>query len=105
MMKAIFGRKVSGLEELKEITNVARRRGQKGQTYTITREVILEEKEFRAFSQDFFKDQPWITKGDGGMNEAGEVRCIRVVNRVTGETVLVNTEGYEYPRYTGLEFE
>lgn len=104
-MKALFGRKVSDLEELKEITAAARRRGQKGQPYNVTREVVLEDKDFRAFTEDFFEDQPWLTKNDGGMNEAGEVRCIRVVNKETGAKVLVNNEGYEWPRYTGLELD
>ena len=102
-MRALFGRKVSDLEELREITEAATEQGQQGQPYTITREVRLEDQAFRAFAADFFEDQPWITKEDGGVNEAGEIRCIRVINEVTGEKVLVNTEGYDYPRYTGLE--
>ncbi len=103
-MRALFGRKVSDLEELREITEAATEQGQQGQPYTITREVVLDDKVFRAFSGDFFEDQPWITKDDGGVNEKGEIRCIRVVNMDTGEVVLVNSEGgYRYPRYTGLE--
>ncbi len=102
-MRALFGRKVTGLEELREITEAATEQGQQGQLYTITREVILEDKDFKVFSKDFFEDQLWITREDGGVNEAGEIRCIRVVNKDTKETVLVNSEGYGYPRYTGLE--
>ena len=102
-MRALFGRKVSDLEELREITEAAIKRGQQGQPYTITREVRLEDREFKSFTEDFFEDQPWITKEDGGVNEAGEIRCILVINKDTGEKVLVNTEGYDYPRYTGLE--
>ena len=102
-MRALFGRKVSDLEELKALTETARRKGQKGQPYTVTREVNLTDNDFSAFTEDFLEDQPWIMKEDGGMNETGEIRCIRVVNKDTGEKVLVNTEGYDYPRYTGLE--
>ena len=102
-MRALFGRKVCDLKELRELTHKAIRDGQKGQPYTISREVILKGKEFRDFAEDFFKDQDWITAEDGGINHEGEVRCIRVVNIDTGEKVLVNTEGYSWPRYTGLE--
>jgi hypothetical protein len=102
-MKALFGRKICDLEELRGLTHQSIKDGKKGQPYTITREVILKDKDFRDFANDFLKDQSWISPEDGGMNEEGEIRCIRVVNIDTGEKVLVNTEGYDYPRYTGLE--
>lgn len=102
-MKALFGRKICDLEELKELIHRAIKEGQKGQAYTITREVILREEDFRDFAKDFFRDRPWISPEDGGTTRDGEIRCIRVINNETGEKVLVNTEGYDYPRYTGLE--
>ncbi|NDL68599.1 hypothetical protein GXN74_12710 [Clostridiales bacterium F-3ap] len=102
-MKALFGRKVRDLVELKELTHQAIKEGKKGQSYIITKEVILKDDEFRDFAQDFLKDQPWISHEDGGMDQDGKIRCIRVVNIDSGEKVLVNTENYDYPRYTGLE--
>lgn len=102
-MKALFWRKVSSIKELKEITQEALRRGQRGQDYSVTKEVLLDDKDFRTFADDFFEDQPWITKGDGGVNEKHEVRCIRVINKGTGEKILVDSEGYDYPRYTAIE--
>lgn len=104
-MKALFGRKVSDLEELKEITMEALKRGQQGQDYSVIKEVLLVAEEFNAFAENFFKDQPWITKGDGGVNEKGEIRSIRVINKDTKERVLVNSEGYDYPRYTAIEYD
>ncbi|MFT9597711.1 DUF6329 domain-containing protein [Mesobacillus sp.] len=101
--KALFGRKVSNLAELKEITESAIKQGQGGQTYIVTKEVELEDKDFHNFARDFFNDQPWITREDGGVNTDREARCIRVINKETGETVLVNSEGYSYPRYTAIE--
>jgi len=103
MLRALFGRKTNDLEELKELTYEAIKAGKKGQLYTITREVILKDVAFRAFAEDFLADQDWITPADGGTTQSGEIRCIRVVNIDTGEKVLVNTEGYDYPRYTALE--
>ena len=102
-MKALFGRKVGSLEELKELTERATAAGKIGETYTVTREVKLGDQEFRKFAGDFFEDQPWITPEDGGVNKNGEIRCIKVINGETGEGVLVNSEGYSYPRYTALE--
>ncbi|MFC0475713.1 DUF6329 domain-containing protein [Robertmurraya beringensis] len=102
-MKALFGRKISNLVELKEITEEAMKQGQRGQTYIVTKEVELEDNDFHNFAKDFFNDQPWITEEDGGMNSNREARCIRVINKETCETVLVNSEGYSYPRYTAIE--
>ena len=102
-MKALFGRKVSNLAELKEITEEATKQGQRGQSYIVTKEVELEDEDFHNFANDFFNDQPWITREDGGVNTNREARCIRVINKESGETVLLNSEGYSYPRYTAIE--
>lgn len=104
-MKALFGRKVANLKELKEITEEAVKKGQQGQSYCVTKEVVLEDTDFHNFASDFFNDQPWITEEDGGVNENREVRCIRVINKATGEKVLVNSEGDSYPRYTAIELD
>lgn len=103
-MKAVFGRKLCDMEELKDLTERALKQGRKGQDYLVTREVELDDKEFRDFTRDFLEDQPWITKEDGGMNKEGQVHCIRVINKETGKRVLVNNEGYFYARYVALEY-
>ena len=33
----------------------------------------------------------------------GEYRCIRVRNVDTGERLLISSEGFDYPRYIGIE--
>ena len=103
-MKVVFGRKVSNLDELKELIDGINQ-NQRGQAYTVTKEVFLGDTEFKEFTSDFFNDQPWITKDDGGMNDKGDIRCIRVINQDTGEKVLVNNEGYDYARYVTIENE
>lgn len=102
-MGALFGRKICDLEELRELTIQANQEGRKGQPYTVIREVILDDEDFKKFSSDFLENQLWISPKDGGVNHDGEIRCIRVINSSTGEKVLVNSEGYDYARYTGLE--
>ncbi|GAA0735630.1 DUF6329 domain-containing protein [Clostridium oceanicum] len=102
-MRALFGRKILNLKELKELTRKAKKEGMKGEPYEVTKEVKLNDKEFIEFVNNFCKDQSWITKEDGGCNSKGELRCIRVKNTKTNKSILVDSEGYTYPRYTALE--
>lgn len=102
-MKVLFGRKVLNLSELKELTKEANKNGAKGTVYEVTKEIELSDEEFSEFEKDFCKDQPWITQEDGGCNEKGELRCIRVKNTKTKKSILVDSEGYTYPRYTAIE--
>jgi len=102
-MKALFCRKFYDIEELREETEEARRKGTVNSDYTIIQEVKLTDKEFKKFTSNILEDQPWIEKGDGGHNKNGELRCIRVINLETGEKILTNPEGYEFPRYTVIE--
>jgi hypothetical protein len=102
-MKAHFGRKIPNLHALKAATRRANQEKNSGSAYMVTREVDLSDLEFKQFAEDLLEDQPWIAKEDGGMNQAGEIRCIRVRNTQTGERILVNSEGYDYPRYTAIE--
>lgn len=102
-MRALFGRKVLNLKELKELTKEAKANGLKGTDYEVIKEVKLNDEEFKEFAKDFCKDQHWITKEDGGCNSKGELRCIRVRNTKTNKGILVDSEGYTYPRYTAIE--
>lgn len=102
-MKALFGRKFYDIEELREATEAAKRKGVVGSDYTVIREVKLTDLEFEKFASDFLADQPWIEKDDGGHNEKGEIRCIRVINLETEEKILTNPEGFKYTRYTSIE--
>lgn len=102
-MRAHFGRKIPDLQSLKAATRRAKQDEKSGSAYTVTQEVELSDAAFKRFAEDLLEDQPWIGKTDGGMNQAGEFRCIRVRNAQTGEQILVNSEGYDYPRYTAIE--
>lgn len=104
-MRAVFGRKISSLKELKELTESAAAKNQKGQSYVVSREVKLSDDQFITFASDFFKAQEFILPEDGGTSYNGDICCIRVRNEKTGESVLVNSEGYDYPRYTAVEPE
>ena len=102
-MKAYFGRKTPNLDSLAVATRCAKEENRSGLAYVVTKEVELSDSEFQRFADDLLEDQPWIGKTDGGMTPAGEFRCIRVRNADSGDRILVNSEGYDYPRYTGIE--
>jgi hypothetical protein len=102
-MRALFGRKIENIVDLREGTERSRKSGMRGTVYTVDREVEMTEEDFREFGKDFLKNQPWILKTDGGYNENGEYRCIRVRNMDTGEKLLISSEGFDYPRYIGIE--
>lgn len=93
---ALFGRKVSDLSKLKILTELALSDGQSAKPVLVNKEVDLENEAFQLFSSNFLQNQPWIEQVD---------TCIRVKNIETGETVLVDPQGYEYPRYVSLEIE
>lgn len=102
-MKALFGRKISDIEELREATFYSKKEGSTGSRYVVTKEVKLTDGEFKNLTANLLADQPWISKDDGGPNEDGDLKCIRVINLLTGEKLLINSEGYDFPRYTALE--
>lgn len=104
-MRALFRRKIENIVELREATERSRKSGKRGTVYTVDREVEMTDDAFREFGKDFLKDQPWILETDGGYNEKGEYRCIRVRNVDTGEKLLVSPEGFDYPRYIGIELD
>ena len=94
--KVLFARKIPTLEELKELTEQALREGKVGRIVTVDAEVTLTDHEFQNFGSDMLADQHWINP---------RANCMRVVNKDTGEKVLISPEGYQYGRYTSLEIE
>lgn len=104
-MQAWFGRKVFDKQELLELTEDAKRTKYPKRGYVIDREVVLDELAFAAFEQDFLDDQSWLSSDDGGVDKEGRIRCVRVSCKTRTERYLVNSEGYDYPRYIALNLE
>ena len=102
-MRSLFGRKVLNLKELEEFTKEAKKDGMRGTAYEVIKEIELSDAEFEQFAKELWKDQTWISEEDGGFNEKDELKCIRVKNTKTNKSILVDSEGYTYPRYTAIE--
>jgi hypothetical protein len=102
-MKALFVRKAIDLLDLKLLIREASEDGEDGIEYKVTRKIEMSPAAFREFTEDLLSDQSWIKTTDGGLNKYGKVRCIRVINRISKESILVNSEGYNYPRYIAIE--
>lgn len=102
-MKAIFVRKALDLGELKILTKEAEKHDEEPIEYEVIKEIKMSKVAFRDFVEDFSKIQHWIDSNDGGVSSEFKIRCIRVINMDTGERILVNSEGYNYARYTAIE--
>lgn len=55
-MKALFGRKFYNIEELREATAASKKKGVEGSDYTVIREVVLTNEQFKKFTSDFLAD-------------------------------------------------
>jgi len=103
MAKAHFGRKERDIEELIADTERAKKHGYDGSNYTVTREVELSPIEWLTLGSDLLEDQNWIRPREGGILPDGTIKAIRVTCEGSEYNLLVNPEGYDYPRYTALE--
>lgn len=91
-IKAAMIRKPTGIGDL-----VARLKSEKPQpeTVTIVETIELSWGEFKAFGDDFTKSYPWL---------AGKRGAIEVLPPEHYPiSFIVNSEGYDYPRYVGFE--
>ena len=96
-MRAVFVRKAINLKEVKEETNWV----QQNEPFVVVEELKLENKRFQQIANNLMKDVAEISGKGGTIN--GVVQAIRIVNQETGESFLVNPEGYSYPRYVAIE--
>ena len=102
-MEALFVRKATDLAELKILTKQSEEDNEETTEYEVIKEIEMSQAAFREFAEDFSKEQQWIEENDGGVNNENQVRCIRIINKVTNERILINSEGYSYPIYTAIE--
>ena len=78
--RVVFMRKIKDFKELINLTKDLPKHEGRSSFYEVTKEIKFNNDAFESVSSDFLNDQPWIEKTDGGMNDKGQIRCIRVIN-------------------------
>ena len=94
-----FYRKPSNLKELK---NKLQKYGGSIEKVLITDVLKLNNKEWINFTNNFFQHNPSF-ENQGGINKLGLTNVIMVINTKTFERIFINSEGYNYARYVGIE--
>ena len=70
----------------------------------IEKVIRLDSGDFQHFQNNLCSDYDFIKENNhiGGGDGQGSTRCLLVLDRAGGDGILVNTEGYDYPRYTAF---
>ena len=109
MPKTTFVRKPCTLDDVRTGARIieARHDGEAMDSYYVAKEVQLEENEFFALHKDLLSDRDWIrefSNQDLPM-KGNAVPAIRVTCKVSLYVLIIDPQGYNYPRYVGQEYE
>jgi len=98
---AAFIRKPGSLTELINWDKVAKQRSR----FVVEKTIELEKVEFDRFANDLFAGQDFIRENIEEMfvDKNGVRHCILVKASGEGSGILVESEGYEYPRYAAYQ--
>ena len=109
MPKTTFIRKPCTLDDVREgarwIEN--RRGGKPRDSYYIAQEIQLEENEFFALHEDLLSERDWCRAFSNQQHpmKGDAVAAIRVTCKGSLTILIIDPQGYDYPRYVGLEYE
>lgn len=98
--KAIFVRKAASLNDLIEVA----RKGGKPEPFIIEKKVELEAAGYKVFNENLLSDYDFIKENVALMHKdkTGTYHCLLVTARGATGGILVESEGYGYPRYTAI---
>jgi hypothetical protein len=100
MVKAIFSRKASGIEEIKERAGWTEY-GAKPMDVFVERVVELSDEKWEHFKENLLEDYDFIKYAIKSMFVADGIwHCILVKSHTSEDGILVEAEGYEYARYS-----
>ncbi|WP_312812902.1 DUF6329 domain-containing protein [Sedimentibacter sp.] len=87
--KAIFERKISAFDT---------------QACVINGIEIMDENEFEEFSSNLLNDRTFIAdrKDEMYIDSAGQKHGLLALNKDSGDGILIDSQGYDYPRYTAF---
>ncbi len=106
MPKTTFIRKPCTLEDVREGTKwiKSRHEGQPIDSYYIAEEIQLDENAFRDLCNDLFSSREWVAAFSNRQHHmrGDAVAAIRVTSKGTSTVLIIDPQGYSYPRYVGL---
>lgn len=84
-----------------------RRGGKALDSYYIAKDVLLEANDFFALHEDLLSDREWVREFSNQAHpmKGGAVPAIRVRCRGSLTILIIDPQGFNYPRYVGLEYE
>ena len=73
----------------------------------VVKNIYVDDYQWKKVTSDFFEDWAMWDKIGGSLEINGTYLTMvcKLINEDTGECVYVNTEGYDYARYVGLELK
>ena len=107
MPKTTFVRKPCTLEDVRTgAAQIENRHGGKAlDSYYIAEEIQLEENAFFELHEDLVSDRDWCREFSHRLHPMvdGTVPAIRVSCRGSLTVLIIDPQGFDYPRYVGLE--
>jgi len=82
----------------------AARLGGKPEPYVVEKQVELEKIDYEAFSNDLLSDYDFIEENLPLMrkDKSGTYHCLLIKAKGGTDGILVESEGFSYPRYTAI---
>ena len=109
MPKTTFVRKPSTLDDVRTGAEwIENRHGGKPiDSYYIAKEVQLEENEFFALHEDLLADREWVREFSNRQHpmKGDALPAIRESCKGSLTVLIIDPQGYDYPRYVGFEIE
>ncbi len=106
-MKVQIVKKACDKEDLCELTDRRTKEFPKGSSHVdavIEKEIVLTDAQLAEFESDLLTDSEIVKENIGLMrvDENGVWHCIAITSRSAKYSILVESEGYDYPRYTAI---
>lgn len=107
MPKTTFVRKPCTLEDVRNRAAQIKERhgGEAPDSYYIAEKIQLEENTFFALHENLVSDRDWCREFSNRLHPMrdGAVPAIRVSCRGSLTVLIIDPQGFDYPRYVGLE--
>ena len=109
MPKTTFVRKPTDINDVREGTEWINQRhnGHPIDSYWVAQEIQLPEQEFFDLQSNMLIDREWIREFSNWLHpmKGNAVPAMRVTCQGSLTVLIIDTQGYDYPRYVGFEIE